>query len=318
MEAQRVQSESETRSTTTLRGIELLVRRMSTLAGQRSIVIVSDGFLAENQAGAVSRLSDRALRAGIIINAMDSRGLYVYPQNGSPEKERLLIAEAHQASEAMGTLTQNTGGIFFENNNDLEAGFRRLTALPDAAYMLAFSPENLKHDGTFHPLKVTLIAGKGLTVQARKGYFAPAKAQDAAVQEKEDLQDAVFAQNETQTFPIQVNARYFMIDKTNAKIDVVTHVDLQQARFRKEADRNLDNLTFVTVVFDRDGHYVTGQQKVLELRLRDESLGKVRSAGVTVEMELNVKAGTYLVRTVVRDSESGQISARNSTVEIPY
>ena len=60
-----------------------------------------------------------------------------------------------------------------------------------------------------------------------------------------------------------------MLNKTDAEIDVVTHIDLQQVHFRKEGDRNLDNLTLVTAVFDRDGHYVTGQQKALELRLRD-------------------------------------------------
>jgi hypothetical protein len=32
----------------------------------------------------------------------------------------------------------------------------------------------------------------------------------------------------------------------------------------------------------------------------------------------DVKPGTYLVREVVRDSESGEISGLNRTVEIPY
>ncbi len=108
-----------------------------------------------------------------------------------------------------------------------------------------------------------------------------------------------------------------MVDKTNAEIDVVTHIDLQQVHFRKEADRNLDNLTVVTAVFDRDGNYVTSQQKVLELCLRDQNVAKFLQSGVKIESELNVKPGTYLMRTVVRDSESGQVSAMNSTVEIP-
>ena len=133
-----------------------------------------------------------------------------------------------------------------ENNNDLEAGFRRVAAIPDTSYTLAFSPENLKHDGAFHPLKVTLVSAKGLSVQARKGYYAPKRAEDLAVQEKEDIQDAVFSTNEMQGLPIQVNTQFFMLNKTDAEIDVVTHLDLQQVHFRKEGDRNLDNLTFVT------------------------------------------------------------------------
>ena len=333
MEALRVQSESETRALVTLRGIESLVHLMTTLPGQRSVVIVSDGFLSQTLGAALNQISDRALHANIVINALDSRGPYVGSaiadasqarpaETNSPSllalKEALMKEEALRESEAMGTLAQDTGGILFENNNDLEAGFRRVAALPDTSYTLAFSPENLKHDGAFHPIKVTLVSPKGLTVQARKGYYAPKKAEDLAAQEKEDLQDAVFSQNEMQALPIQVNTQFFMIDKSNAEIDVVTHVDLQQLHFRKEGDRNLDNLTFVTALFDRDGHYVTGQQKSLELRLRGQSLEKVLRTGVKVETELNVKAGIYLVRTVVRDSESGQVSALNRTIEIPY
>ena len=87
-----------------------------------------------------------------------------------------------------------------------------------------FRPTNLKHDGAFHPLKVTLVSGKGLNVQARKGYYAPKKAEDLAAQETEDLQDATFSTDEVQGLPIQVNTQYFMLNKTDAEIDVVTHV----------------------------------------------------------------------------------------------
>jgi VWFA-related protein len=333
LEAMRVQAETERRAAVTLQGIEAVVRRMTTLPGQRSLIFISDGFLSQTLDDQVGRLADRALRANIVINALDARGLFNASNiadasragrdvPSDPQmralKERLLIEEAMEGSHAMGTLAQDTGGTLFENNNDMEAGFRRVAGTPIASYVLAFSPENLKHDGAFHPLKVTLVSGRGLSVQARKGYYAPAKAQDLAVQEKEDLQDATFSTNELRGLPVQVNTRFFMLNKTDAEIDVVTHIDLQQAHFRKEGDRNLENLTLMTALFDRDGHYVIGQQKVLEMRLRDQSLEKVLQTGVRIETELSAKAGTYLVRTVVRDSEGGLVSAVNSTVEIPY
>jgi hypothetical protein len=306
---------------------------MTSLPGQRSLVIVSDGFLSQTLGYAITQISERALHAKIIINALDARGLFVGgfvadasvagrdlpPSAGMRAlKQELMKEEALRDSEAMGTLAQDTGGIFVENTNDLEAGFRRVAGTPDTSYTLAFSPENLKRDGAFHPLKVTLVSQKGVTVQARKGYYAPKKSEDLATQEKEDLQDVVFSQNEMQPFPVEVSTQYFMIDKTSAEIDLVTHVNLTQVHFRKEGDRNLHDLTFVTGVFDRDGHYVAGQQKDLELSFRDVSLEKFLRTGVKVGTELKVKPGVYLIRTVVRDPESGQTSAVNSTVEIPY
>ena len=102
------------------------------------------------------------------------------------------------------------------------------------------------------------------------------------------------------------------------RISVLTHIDTRELRFRKQDDRNLDNLTFVTVVFDQDGHEVIGQEKLLELRLRDLSVQKYAQTGITIRTSFDVKPGTYLVRAVVRDSESGEISGLNRTVEIPY
>jgi VWFA-related protein len=333
LEALRAKGAAETRTLMTLRGIESLARLMSTLPGQRSMVIISDGFLSFTLGYALTQVIERALHANIVINALDARGLYIADMiadasqsrpaqsdgvNQMALKQRLMREEARQQAAGMGTLTQGTGGTLIENTNDLEAGFRRVAGAPDTYYSLAFSPENLKHDGAFHPLKVTLVSAPGASLQARKGYYAPKKDEDVAAQEKEDLQEAVFAQNEMQPLPIEVNTQFFMIDPTNAEIDVVTHVDLRPLRFRKEADRNVDNLTFVTAVFDRDGHFLSGQQKVLELRLRDQSLEKLLHTGIKVETEIKVKPGIYLIRTVVRDTESGQVSALNRTVEIPY
>ena len=109
-----------------------------------------------------------------------------------------------------------------------------------------------------------------------------------------------------------------MKTETDARITVLTRIDLRPLHFRKEEDRNVDNLTFVTVVFDRDGHVVNGQQKALELRLRDSSLDRYQQSGITMRTLFDVKPGTYLVRAIVRDSESGLISGLNRTVEIPY
>ena len=218
----------------------------------------------------------------------------------------------------MQSLALDTGGIFFNNSNDLEAGFRKAAGLPEAFYLLAFSPQNLKLDGAFHPLQVKLVAPKGLSVQARRGYYAPRKPNDPTVQEKEEIQEAVFSQDETHELPIDVHTQFFMKTESDARIAVLTRLDLRQLHFRKEGDRNLDNLTFVTVVFDQDGHVVSGQQKSVELRLRDSSLERYCKRALPSGRLFDVKPGTYLVRAVVRDSESGQISGLNRTVEIPY
>ncbi len=324
-------TDSETQATAALRGIEDLVRRMTTLPGQRSLVIISAGFLTETLRFQLSQITDRALRAGVVINAIDARGLYtdnlsagqnslsMLQSAGVQGQDRLmLMTSARVQTDGMHDLALDTGGVFFNNDNDLEAGLRKTAAVPDAYYLLAFSPQNLKLDGAFHPITVKLIPSRGLSVQARRGYYAPKKPADPAVQEKEEIREAVYSQDETHELPIDVHTQFFMKDQENARVTVLTRIDLRPLRFRKDADRNLDNLTFVTVVFDRDGHVVSGEEKAVELRLRDVNLDRFMQTGITMKSAFDVRPGTYLVRSIVRDSESGQISGLNRTVEIPY
>ena len=312
-QAQAMQSlsQSETESTAALRGIESVVRRLTALPGQRSMVIVSGGFLTDTLRFELSQITDRALRAGVILNAMDARGLWTDPTLPTPasktfantmnpasrgQKHMMLLESQRRQTDGMQSLALDTGGIFFNNNNDLEAGFRKAAGLPEAYYLLAFSPQNLKLDGAFHPLQVKLVSLKGLSVQARRGYYAPKKPNDPTVQEKEEIQEAVFSQDETHELPIDVHTQFFMKTETDARIAVLTRIDLRPLHFRKEEDRNVDNLTFVTVVFDQDGHVITGQQKSVQLRLRDSSLERYLQTGITMRTLFDVKPGTYLVR----------------------
>jgi VWFA-related protein len=332
-EAARSLSRSEVESMAALRGIETIVRRLTSLPGQRSMVVVSAGFLTETLRFELSQIADRALRAGVVVNALDARGLWTDPVTSDASrsnfaatlnagslgvKHQMLLDSAQRQTDGMQSLALDTGGVFFNNNNDLEAGFRKTSGLPDSYYLLAFSPQNLKLDGAFHPLQVKLVAMKGLQVQARKGYYAPRRPVDPTAQEKEEIQEAVYSKDETHELPIEVHTQYFMKNETDARISVLTHLDLHDLRFRKQEDRNLDNLTFVTVVFDQDGHQITGQEKLVELRFRDLTLQRYEQTGITIRTAFDVKPGTYLVRAVVRDSESGEISGLNRTVEIPY
>ena len=49
-----------------------------------------------------------------------------------------------------------------------------LTQAPEYVYLLEFSLEKVKPDGTYHPLKVK-VDKEGPKVRALRGYFAPSK-----------------------------------------------------------------------------------------------------------------------------------------------
>jgi VWFA-related protein len=323
----------QTETEMVLRSLEQLVRRMGTLPGQRSIVLVSPGFIMFTAEQRVDGVIERALRANVIINSLDSKGLYAriplgdvtrrsLPVGKRPDllghKDRLGIQETELAADVLSSLAHDTGGVFFHNSNDLEDGFRRVGSLPEIYYVLGFSPQNLKYDGRFHKLKISLATRERFALQARNGYYAPRKPADPVAQAKEEIEQAIFSHDELSELPVEVHTQFFKLNEVDARLSIVTRLDLRFVHFRKENGRNLNSVTFITALFDRDGKYVIGRQKTLEFRLLDDSLEKLSQSGVTAKTSFDVKPGTYLIRQVVRDSEGAQLSALNRTVEIPF
>ncbi|MGA2431365.1 MAG: hypothetical protein ABSH13_22905, partial [Candidatus Acidiferrum sp.] len=116
--------------------------------------------------------------------------------------------------------------------------------------------------------------------------------------------------------PIDLQTQFFKTDPTQARLAVLTHVDVKGIHFRKAEGRSRDDLTFATAIFDENGNFVTGGEKVVEMRLLDPTLDRLNHAGFTVKSSFDVKPGTYLVRMVVRDAEGSQMAARNGAVVI--
>jgi VWFA-related protein len=331
--AVQVLTRDESQSEYSFRELDQLVRRMGTLPGQRDIVFLSPGFMTENQKYTIGQIVDRALRSKVVINTFDSKGLFAPVPLGDATQEVIvtpdrpdLVAQKTQNQlssyqydlEVLSQLAGDTGGVFFHNSNDYDLGFRKVGTLVETYYVMTFSPQNLKPDGRFHPLKVRLEVPQHYALQARRGYFAPRKSDDAVDQEKEDLREAVFSQDELSALPIDVHTQFFKVSDRDTKLSIFAHLDLRVLHFRKEQGRNANNVTFVTALFDRDGKFVTSQEKRVEFHLLDSSLERLAKSGITTKISFDVPPGTYLVREVVRDTEGGQMSGLNRMVEIPF
>ena len=189
--------------------------------------------------------------------------------------------------------------------------------MPDVSYVLGFSPQNQKMDGRYHTLKVTLTGQHKYTIQARRGYFAPNKLDDPREIAKQEIQEAVFSQDEIFDLPLTLQTQYFKTGDTGTRLSVVSHLDVQRMQFHKADGRNFDEVTVATVVFDDDGKFVTGGEKLVKMRLLDSSIERLGHAGFTVKSTFDLKPGKYLVRQVVRDSEGSHMAARNGIVVIP-
>ena len=201
------------------------------------MVLVSPGFyINDDNHTDLTDLIDRAIRSNVIISSLDARGLYTMIVGGDVSISSFNYANSAPVSatamqrariEASGQLenrgvlseiADGTGGILFENSNNFEEGFERTTSPPEFVYMLGFSPQNLKLDGKYHELKVSLNVKLSSTIQARRGYYAPKHASSEVELAQDEIREAVFSREEMQEIPLEVQTQFFKGGDGTARI----------------------------------------------------------------------------------------------------
>ncbi|HME00677.1 MAG TPA: VWA domain-containing protein [Terriglobia bacterium] len=312
-----------------IKNLENAVQRVAEMPGERQVMLVSDGFMPLEMRDLLEHVIDEALHVKVIISALDGKGLAVqlreadasrqYAPSGNMSGLYHMYDTSREAA-ATGTLAEiagATGGQFVHNSNDLLGGFRKVLLAPETAYVLTFSPENLKENGAFHTLKVRLLNGHGFTVQARKGYFAPGKPTTPEQQAKEEIREAVFSPDPIQGLPLEVQAQAHKIGPQKAEIAVQVRLDVRALSFEREGDRNINKIILTVALFDADGKFVSGKQENRELILKDTTLADLQKSGLDFQARVLVTPGTYTVRVVARDAQKGAMAAMSRAVEAP-
>ncbi len=163
-----------------------VVHTISGLPGQRTLILVSPGFLSLSQESmaAETQLLNLAAAAAVTISTLDARGLYsaMIPasESGDQSLQSLVTGQnlqdrgdaMRQNKQVMAEFADGTGGTFFRNDNDLKGGLASLAAGPQYKYLLELSLNDVKQNGSYHSLKVQ-VDRKDVKIQAREGYFAP-------------------------------------------------------------------------------------------------------------------------------------------------
>jgi VWFA-related protein len=190
-----------------LRKLEEIVRATADMPTSRTIVFISDGFNRFAGRELYAILQGHGVKEGIFTQnprdtqpelneilkiatgynvkfyTLDSRGLYseaslpgsfaaenAGSQLGGPVGS-MIRSTARENTDALSELAHQTGGTFYENDNDLLAGIRRAFADGRERYLLAYVPENKSEDGKYRKIEV-IVRDKKWRVNAKAGYWA--------------------------------------------------------------------------------------------------------------------------------------------------
>jgi VWFA-related protein len=338
MMARNVLFQAQIQARSNLQQLDRLVTYVSQMPGQRTVILVSPGFLSQSEQYEVNRVIDHAVRSQVVISSLDPRGLAPPPESGATQNwvggkpgqsERLDSKRELVAADVLEEVAQDTGGEFFHNNNDLKAGFGTLAGSP-VYYMLAFAPAGLKPDGKFHALKVDLVEKhKGFSVQARRGYFAPRNEADAEAEARrqaasdfeaetrEQIREALLSKTDSHQLPVELGGKLSEGQGGTRELALVTHLDAKHLHFQKDGGHNLNTVTFVFAVFDQKENLIMSQQRFANVSVLDSQLVQLFKEGVDMSVNFQLKPGIYRIREVVTDSEEHHLTALTTKISVP-
>jgi VWFA-related protein len=358
--ARQVLAESINHARITLETLDSVVRGLSELQGRKVVALVSDGFLAGLTTGAdaafdIRRITDASTRAGVVIYALDTRGL-VATNAGRSASSRLpvlpntfnardiLMKESELATrDAIGALAADSGGFLVQGTNDLSAGLRRILKDTENFYAVAYESTNTKRDGAFHKIEVRLPGVRDVRIRARKGYFAPDdrkakrlaprppqpaaedpaqlaadEAREADARRQADLRMALTSLAPLGAIPVRLSVDFVSAAAGSPQAVVSSHVDLNAVPFVRKGDRHAATVDIAATVFDESGSVVGSlapERAVMELT--DGKLEDALKRGLQYQRAVTLEPGRYRVRVAVREDGGGRLGGASHWVTVP-
>ncbi len=324
-----------------------IVRTLGRIPGRKSLVLFSEGIAIPD---AVQHfylgVIDAANRANVSIYTMDAVGLRAESDQakvrdavnqmgqiginsgyagdgvgGSFTRNLESNAESLRSDPALtlGELANGTGGLFFNNTNNLAPAFQRIEGDLRNYYLIGYTPTNTTFDGKFRAIEVR-VKRPNVTVAARRGYFAVRDPGGTPVNSWEAPALAALERKPVgNDFPVRAGALLFPERGRPGLVPVVVELRTAPLSFHPATDNKSYTSDFTVLVrFIDDKNAVARKiSQHYEIRGPIDQIARATQGDVIFYRESELPPGVYTLETVVYDAPSGKSSVRFSTLEMP-
>ena len=317
------------RNRATLRALRETIQSMEAVRGRKSLVLMSPGFVLDQELALFRQVEDAARRANIAMYFVDVRGLeaqsvFASAQFGSPVDSRDVgAANADATLEAEGavSLAETSGGFAVQNSNDLRTALRRIAGESRVYYLLGYVPSNPRVDGKFRRISVR-VARPDVRVRARNGYYAggvPPEAGRQADPVRDDaLEIALDSPYDLAALPVRAASYLFGATQTGEISALVAmEVDLRSFDLRTSDGIASDLLDLRVLVTDPRSGETKRHERTVEMKLQGRVPASEVSAWYPISEGFDLAPGSYQARVGVRDRNSGRIGTVTHDFEVP-
>jgi VWFA-related protein len=311
----------------TLGALRSTIESMAPVRGRKSIILLSPGFILDQELVLFRQVEDAARRANIAMYLVDARGLEVQSvfgsaQFGSPLDSRDIgAANADAPLEAEGavSLAESSGGFAVQNSNDLAAGLGRIGRESRVYYLLGYTPAEVRADSRFR--RITVRVGRPeVQVRARKGYYAggvPSRPGDARATENA-LEMALQSPYDLAALPVRAAAYVFgSVNPAASSVLLAVEADLRAFQLKENAGVLTDVLDLGLLVTDLATGDTTRYERTVEMKLQSQVPKLETSAWYPLSQPFELAPGRYQARLAVRDGNSGRVGSVTHDFDVP-
>ena len=286
---------------------------------------------------ALRRLTDLANRASVVIYTMDARGLPVLNFSAADSSAGLTPAQfEHQlaarrdgyfeSQNGLNYLAQQTGGMFIRNNNDLNAGIRRVIQDQEGYYLIGYRPDESTFDRasgrrTFHRLSLKVTRPGKFNVRLRNGFFGVTdeEAVDTTRTPAQRISSALTSPFGSAGVHLRLTSLFANDPKVGSIVRSMIHVKASDLTFTPEVDGwNRAVFDILAVTFGDNGAVVDQAYRTETIKVRGETQDRILREGFTYHMTVPIKkTGAYQFRVALRDVPSDKIGSASQFIEVP-
>ncbi len=313
-----------------LEALRSLADQLAKVDQKKSLIYFSSGMDRtgiENQSELRSAIN-AAVRANLSIYTTDSRGLQAIVPGGEAQSASLrgtspFSGQAQLNSynsnfttqETLVTLAGDTGGRAFLDTNDFSQLFKGVQQDTSSYYILGYHSNNPARDGRYRKITVR-VNRPGIKLDFRRGYYAPADFKHSTQDDRESqLEQELSSDLPTTDLPVYLSTGYFRLGDNRFYVPVSLVVPGKEIPFTRKSDQDKATLDVLGVVLDPGKRPVSQIRDTVKLSLNTSEL--VQRKNVQYGNGFVLPPGSYHLKFVVRENETGRIGSFETDLTIP-
>jgi len=317
-----------------LEAIESLANVLGAIPGRKAVIEFTGGITqtGEENRTQLRAATDAANRADVSIYSVDSRGLFATAPGGDVTADAATgtsmftgASVFHQTDQredsrdTLATLSTDTGGRAFFDLGDLSDAFPKIQQDNGGYYLIGYYLNaNIKRDGTWHAVRVKVNA-PGVKVRYRNGYYAPRDFQHLEKESRdEQLAEAIHSDNPVVELPIAVETAMFRLNDEQVYVPISAKLSSAALDWAQKHGRRQAEFDFAAELRAApSGQIVAQLRDTINVSLDQERFEQVHQSNLVYQGGVVLSAGSYHLKFVARENESGKIGTFEQNFTAP-